>query len=92
MDYEQLFIAKYGESEIDLPKGILTIRDDYPSPFSSGSNGYITTVRVKNNQFEFYHDFWGGGWMSRKEVDNKFPHAGKRLDKMIRILIQDSLL
>lgn len=67
------FKNKYGDKEVKLPYEILTVYDSYASPFSSGSNGYITKVRVRNGVLEFYHNWWAYGWFSYNEMNEKYP-------------------
>lgn len=65
------FKGRYGEGiEISVPNPVMTIRDNYASPFSSGSNGYIAKLRINKNthKFEYYHDWWAYGW----EFDEKY--------------------
>ena len=66
---------KYGNKEIELPKEVLTIYDSYANFFSSGTNGYLTKARIRNNQLEFYHDWWAYGWFSYDELHEKYPEA-----------------
>jgi len=64
------FKKKYGEGvEIKVPNPVMTIRDNYPSPFSSGSNGYITKLRINptTHGFEYYHNWWNYGWKFEKK-------------------------
>ena len=86
MTQEEIFLKKYGNNEIKLPCNILTIRDNYASPFSSGSNGYLTKVRVKNSKFEFYHDWWNYGWSTKEEIKKEYPHVIRKLNKVIELL------
>jgi hypothetical protein len=70
---EKQFFGKYGNNEIELPKPICVIKDNYPSPFSSGANGYITKLRIHNNQLEYYLDWWNYGWYPT--TDHKYDEA-----------------
>ena len=72
-------------TEVKLPRPVLTIYDSYPDPFSSGSNGYITKVRVRSNALEFYHDWWDYGWKSYSEMKKINSQSVK---EVIRILIK----
>ena len=64
---KELFVKKYGVGvEVKVPVPPTTIRDNEPSPFSSGSNGSITKLRVNKDtlQLEYYHNWWSYGWYS----------------------------
>ena len=82
------FKKLYGNREIELPSHIITINDSYTSPFSSGSNGYLTKVRLNNDNFEFYHDWWSYGWISFDEVKEKYPCAAYKIESLINYLIK----
>ena len=84
---EEKFKEKYGNNEVELPVSILTIRDNYPSSFCSGSNGYLTKVRIRNDEFEFYHNWWAYGWLTVDEIKKEYPYAARKLDKAINCLI-----
>ena len=56
------FEGKYGNKEVELPRPLCVIRDNCASPFSSGSNGYIKKLRVKDGKLQYYLDFWNYGW------------------------------
>ena len=71
----EAFKKKYGDKEVKLEKAPMTIYDNYPSAYSSGSNGYITKVRVRNNTLEFYHDWWAYGWFSYSDMYKDYPKA-----------------
>lgn len=76
------FKNRYGVGvEITIPKPVMTVRDDYASPFSSGSNGYITKLRINKdtNVFEYYHDFWNGGWKSDNKYKSQIRKALKQM-------------
>lgn len=75
MDRKKKFEKKYGSSEVELPHDILTIHDCRSDPFSSGGNGYLEKVRVRNGKFEFYHNWWSYGWITEDEVLDKYPDA-----------------
>lgn len=75
MDRKKEFEEKYGSSEVKLHHSILTIHDCRSDPFSSGSNGYLKKVRIKNGKFEFYHDWWAYEWLTEDEVQDKYPDA-----------------
>jgi len=65
------FQTKYGEgNEVKVPSPVLTVYDNYANPFSSGSNGYITKLRINKSthKFEYFHDWWAYGW----EFDAKY--------------------
>jgi hypothetical protein len=82
----QDFINKYGEKTVvkfDRP-GVMTIRDDYASPFSSGRNGYITEVRVENGELQFYHNWWAYGWISEEELRKKYPRAHSEVMRRLK--------
>ena len=81
------FYQKYGEKEVKLPWKILTIRDNYPGPLSSGSNGYLTKVRLKDGKFEFYHDWWDYGWLQFNEIEKQYPHTLLEIEECINTLI-----
>lgn len=87
-NYQQAFQDKYGNEEVNLLSPILTIRDDYASPFSSGSNGYLTQVRIRDGHFEFYHNFWGPGWLTIREIRKSYPGVSKKLSYAIFKLLQ----
>lgn len=89
---EKRFIEKYGDKEVELPYPIMTIFDDYPSPFSSGSNGYLEKVRVRNGKFEFYHDWWRYGWLTMEEIREQYPKAYKKLNSAISSLLNPEML
>lgn len=81
------FKKLYGNREIELPFHIITINDSYASPFSSGSDGYLTKVRLnKEDNFEFYHDWWDYGWISFDEVKEKYPRAARCVESLINYL------
>ena len=82
------FKKLYGNREVKLPSSILTINDSYASPFSSGSNGYLTKVRLNKDNFEFYHDWWSYGWISFDEVKEKYPYAACKIESLINYLIK----
>lgn len=69
------FFKKFGNQEIILPRQIMVIRDDYAGPFSSGSNGYITKLRINpsTKELEYYLSWWAYGW--NKATDGKYPDA-----------------
>ena len=69
---EQRFKEKYKDQEVELPRPLLVIRDDHPSPFSSGSNGYIKKLRARNGKLEYYLDWWDYGW--HPADDGKYPN------------------
>lgn len=77
------FMERYGDEEMTLSRPILTIRDNYATALSSGSNGYITKVRVRDSQFEFYHNFWGGGWLTLEDFKKKFPRPYYQLKNLL---------
>ena len=77
------FKGKYGDREVELTSHVLTIYDSYANPFSSGSNGYITKARVRNNVLELYHDWWAYGWFPYEELAKKHPKA---VDEALRQL------
>ena len=83
----EAFKEKYKEQEVKLSPAIMTIYDSYPSPLSSGSNGYLTKIRVRNNKFEVYHDWWSYGWLSIEEVERKYPCASCKLNQAINALL-----
>lgn len=87
MALKDSFLEKYGEDEVKLPFEILTIQDNYAGPFSSGSNGYLTKVRLKNGEFEFYHNWWNYGWLSFEEIRKQYPCAACKLENCIKYLI-----
>ena len=70
----KLFKSKYGDREVELTPRVLTT-DDRDAIFGSGSNGYITKARVKDNVLEFYHDWWNYGWLSCEEMYQDYPKA-----------------
>lgn len=82
-DYSASFLAKYGENEIKLPHPVLTISDNKPDPFSSGSFGYLTKARINEGMLEFYHDWWAYGWMTYEEAKQKYPCPTK---EAVRVL------
>lgn len=84
---EKRFIEKYGDKEVELPYPIMTIYDNYASPFSSGSNGYLKKVRVRNGKFEFYHDWWRYGWLTMEEIREQYPKAYGKLSSAISSLL-----
>jgi len=87
---KEKFKKLYGNSEVKLPSHILTINDSYASPFSSGSNGYLTKVRLnKEDNFEFYHNWWAYGWISFDEVKEKYPCAACKIESSIKYLINN---
>jgi len=66
------FVQCFGEQEVRIPNGgLCVIHDSYASPFSSGSNGYITKIRVRKDKLEYYLDWWDYGW----KVDDKYQDA-----------------
>ena len=69
------FFKKFGNQEIILPREIMVIRDDYAGPFSSGSNGYISKLRINpsTKELEYYLNWWAYGW--NKATDGKYPDA-----------------
>lgn len=69
------FFKKFGNEEIILPRKIMVIRDDYAGPFSSGSNGYISKLRINpsTKELEYYLSWWAYGW--NKATDGKYPDA-----------------
>ena len=87
MTLEERFKNKYGDKEVTFPKAILTIYDNYPSSFSSGSSGYITKARYNNNTIELYHDWWAYGWFPYNELQKKHPKAVKEALNYIKKLI-----
>lgn len=88
MTREEKFKKLYGDREIDLPSDVLTINDSYASPFSSGSNGYLTKIRLNKDNFEFYHNWWRYGWISFDEVKEKYPCAASKVESLINHLIK----
>ena len=72
-DKTKQFEEKYSNNEIELPEHICVIKDDYPCSFCSGSNGYITKLRIHDDKFEYYLDWWGYGWYDAN--DGKYPEA-----------------
>lgn len=68
------FFKKFGNQEIILPREIMVIRDDC-GPFSSGSNGYISKLRINpsTKELEYYLNWWAYGW--NKATDGKYPDA-----------------
>ena len=63
------FLERFGDQEVSIPNGgLCVIHDCHANPFSSGSNGYITKLRVRNNTLEYYLDWWDYGW----KADNKY--------------------
>lgn len=87
MTQEDRFIEKYSDKEVELRYDILTIRDNYGSPFSSGSNGYLTKVRIRNRKYEFYHNWWSYGWLTREEIEKEYPCAACQLNSAINHLL-----
>ena len=70
----ELFKQKYGVGfEVKLPRPIMTIFDNYPSPFSSGSCGYMKKLRIdpETEEFQYYHDWWAYGWNEYDEYMEK---------------------
>lgn len=65
------FLRKYGNKEVNLKDQIPTI-DDHQS-WGSGSVGYLTAVRVRNNKFEYYHNWWAGGWQTEGQLIKDYP-------------------
>lgn len=65
------FLRKYGNKEVNLKDQILTIDDHYS--WGSGSVGYLTAVRVRNNKFEYYHNWWAGGWQTEDQLIKDYP-------------------
>ena len=62
------FKQRYGIGiEVKIPKPVMTIRDDYPYALCSGSNGYISKVRINSetDDLEYYHSWWKGGWFNK---------------------------
>ena len=88
MVQKTIFERKYGSNKVELPHHILTIFDSYSSPFSSGSNGYLTRVRLRNGNFEFYHDWWAYEWLTESEVRDKYPDAYCKLSYEIDLLLK----
>lgn len=88
MTQKKDFEKKYGNSEVELQHHILTIFDSYPSPFSSGSNGYLTKVRLRNGEFEFYHDWWAYEWLTESDVMHNYPDAYCKLNNEINLLLK----
>lgn len=86
---KEKFKKLYGSSEVKLPSSILTIYDSYASPFSSGSNGYLTKIRLNKDNCEFYHDWWNYGWLSFDEVKEKYPHTVCKIKSLIKCLINN---
>ena len=82
------FKKLYGDREIELPSHVLTIKDNYASPFSSGSNGYLTKIRLNKDNFEFYHNWWSYGWISFNEIKEKYPCAACEVESLINHLIK----
>lgn len=61
------FINRFGiGNEVRLNEQICIIRD----PFSG--NGYMDAIRYDGVDFEYYEDFWGGGWKTDKNVFGKY--------------------
>lgn len=86
---KEKFKKLYGNREVKLPCQIMTIFDNYASPFSSGGNGYLTKVRLnKEDNFEFYHDWWDYGWLSSDEVEEKYPCAACKVKSLINWLVR----
>ena len=84
---KEKFKEKYGNKEIKLPTDILTVKDDYSSTFCSGCNGYLTKVRIRNNEFEFYHNWWDYKWLSFNDIKRKYPNIVYKLNQIINSLI-----
>ena len=83
----------YGNKEIELSPHIITINDSHASSFSSGSNGYLTKIRLnKENNFEFYHDWWEYEWISFDEVKEKYPYAACKIESLIKLWQQLSIM
>lgn len=83
------FKKLYGDREVKLPSHVLTINDSHASPFSSGANGYLTKVRLnKEDNFEFYHDWWAYEWISFDMVKEKYPCAACEVESLINHLIK----
>ena len=78
---EKQFFGKYGNNEIELPKRICVIKDDYPCSFCSGSNGYITKLRIHDDKLEYYLDWWAYGW--NPVTDHKYDEAIKEALDMV---------
>lgn len=82
------FCQKYDNKEVEFSGRVMTIRDDYPSSHCSGSNGYLTKVRVKDGHFEFYHDWWRYGWLTLEEVKEEYPQVMRGLEyELVRLLV-----
>lgn len=77
------FIDKYGVKEVELKPSIITIKD-YSN---SGSCGRLSKVRVRDNKFEFYHDWWAYGWLGIEEIEREYPCAACQLDDAINYLL-----
>ena len=81
----EVFKAMYEEGiEVQVPKPVITIRDNYASPFSSGSNGYINKLRInkQTHELEYYHDWWNYGWFNKgysKQVIRALKQVVKQL-------------
>lgn len=67
-DLAKQFKSVYGENEIILPEKII-VSEDIGYSGCSGSKGFLTALRVKNNKIEYYLDDWGGGWKKEQESD-----------------------
>lgn len=85
---KEKFKKLYEDRKIELPFHVLTINDNYASPFSSGSNGYLTKIRLNKDNFEFYLDWWSYGWISFDEVKEKYPCAACKIESLINHLIK----
>lgn len=86
-NFTEMFKKKYGGKGVKLPVHIMTIRDDYPCALCSGDNGYLTKVRIKDNKFEFYHDWWAYGWLTVSDIELKYPDAASQLESVISNLV-----
>lgn len=73
--YVEQFKEKFGEKEIKLEHPVTTIEDYRADPFSSGSSGHITKVRLKGDTLEFYHSWWSYGWYSYDKLYKDYPSA-----------------
>ena len=81
---KQSFLNTYGaDIEVCLPEDICIGRDSCASPFSSGSNGYLTKIRLNGTtgKFEVYVDWWRPGW--RGEDSKEFKKFGLRAIKTL---------
>ncbi len=81
--YAESFKKKYGDKEVELERPVMSVCDNSPEPFSSGSNGYITKVRVKNSTLEFYHNWWRYGWFSYEEMHKDYSRAVNSVIKQL---------